>query len=754
MILQRLYTQILFMMFLSVAQCNLALGDENALPNYVGRTACIECHAEQNARWQGSHHDLAMQEVTEKTVLGDFDNASFNYFGTLSRFFQRDGRFFVQTDGPDGKLHDYPVKYTFGVYPLQQYLLELSNGRLQALSIAWDARPKTEGGQRWFHLYPQENLTHDDELHWTGRNQNWNAICAECHSTELKKHYDPKTQRFATTFAEIDVSCEACHGPAADHIKWAKREPGWQTQKTKGLSLLLNERQNVYWLIDPKTAKPRRSQPRQSSKEIEMCARCHARRTLLSEEYEHGKPLMDTHMPRLLEENLYYADGQIQDEVYVYGSFLQSKMYQAGVTCSDCHEPHSVQLRLPNQQVCFQCHAATQYQTPKHHFHPSESTGANCIACHMPTMNYMVVDPRHDHSFRMPRPDLSQELGTPNVCNDCHNAQSPAWAADKLKAWYGKQPPGFHNFAKALSAARVGSADAETRLQRLANDDNAPAIARATALSELATHLSANTFPVLEKGLQAAEPLIRFGALQALEALPLDYRIPLFSPLLTDPVRSVRIEAARLLAPAPSKSLNPAQRQAFKKAAQEYVAAQRANAERPEAQVNLGIFYTSQRKTKKAKAAYQQAIKLAPDFMPAYVNLADFYRLIRNDAKGKQVLRHALQQNPQAADVHHALGLLLIREKKLSKAIEHLSRAASTRPENVRYSYVYAIALNAVGRSDKAITVLEQLHTAHPDNREILDALITYHRELGNFNAMVLYIKKRRQLEIKASKPE
>jgi len=751
MISQRLYTQILLLMFLLVAQCNFALGDENALPHYVGRTVCTECHAKQNAQWQNSHHDLAMQEATKKTVLGDFDNASFNYFGTSSRFFQRDNRFFVQTDGPDGKLHDYPVKYTFGVYPLQQYLLELSNGRLQALSIAWDTRPKPAGGQRWFHLYPQENITHDDELHWTGRNQNWNAICAECHSTELKKHYDPKTQRFATTFSEIDVSCEACHGPGADHIKWAKRESGWEAQKTKGLSLQLNERQNVQWLIDPKTAKPRRSKPRQSSKEIEMCARCHARRSLLSENYEHGKPLMDTHLPRLLEDNLYYADGQIQDEVYVYGSFLQSKMYHAGVTCSDCHEPHSLKLRLPDQQVCFQCHTATQYQTPKHHFHQSESTGANCITCHMPVKNYMVVDPRHDHSLRIPRPDLSMTLGTPNVCNDCHQAQSPAWAADKLKVWYGKQPPGFQRFARALSAARVGSAEAETRLRRLANNKKAPTIARATALSELATYLSPKTLPVIEKSLQATDPLIRFGAVQALEAVPLPYRVKLLSPLLTDPVRGVRIEAARMLAPVPSKSLNPAPRQAFKKAAQEYIAAQRANAERPEAQLNMGIFYASQGKTKKAKAAYQQAIKLAPDFMPAYVNLADFYRLIGNDAKGKQVLREALQQNPKAADIHHALGLLLVREKKLSKAIKHLSRAASIHPENVRYGYVYAIALNGGGQSDKAITVLTQLHTAHPDNREILDALITFNRDIGDFNAMVDYIKKRRQLEIKAS---
>ncbi len=158
---------------------------------YIGRDACATCHAAQTESWQGSHHDLAMQVATEGTVLGDFDDAGFTHFDQVSTFFRRDGKFLVRTEGPGGDLRDFEIAFTFGVDPLQQYLIELPGGRLQALSICWDTRPREAGGQRWFHLYPDENVDHDDELHWTGPNQNWNFMCAECHSTALKKNFRP-----------------------------------------------------------------------------------------------------------------------------------------------------------------------------------------------------------------------------------------------------------------------------------------------------------------------------------------------------------------------------------------------------------------------------------------------------------------------------------------------------------------------------------------------------------------------------------
>ena len=361
---------------------------EQANAEYVGRDTCAECHAEQVKLWQGSHHDLAMQHANDETVPANFSNSKFTYAGITSTFYKKKNRFMVRTDGPDGKLHDYEIVYTFGVAPLQQYLVELDRGRLQALNIAWDTRGKQEGGQRWFHLYPDEEITYTDELHWTRTNFSWNSMCAECHSTDLKKNYDSKTDSYKTVWSEIDVSCVACHGPSSRHITWARKAKGWEAfEKNKGLGVQFDERKGVQWVMNAKTGSAARSIPRNTEKEIEVCAQCHSRRSAISDDYSPGKPYMDHYMPRLLDDGMYFADGQIQDEVYVYGSFLQSKMYHAGVTCSDCHEPHSNQLRAQGNSVCLQCHAAEKFDTEKHHHHKAVSKGSLCAECHMPPRN-------------------------------------------------------------------------------------------------------------------------------------------------------------------------------------------------------------------------------------------------------------------------------------------------------------------------------------------------------------------------------
>ena len=385
---------------------------EPAIPAFVGGDACVRCHRVQSNYWSGSHHDLAMQEVSDFTVLGDFNDMTFTYAGMTSTFFKRDGRFFVRTDGPDGELTEYPIAYTFGAVPLQQYLVEFPGGRLQVLSICWDTRPAAQGGQRWFHLYPDEKIDHNDELHWTGRQQNWNYMCAECHSTHVVKGYLEAEDRYETTWSELDVSCEACHGPGSAHVAWAR-----EREKRKGqeevldspaaagdmeLAVRFKDPQEVHWAIDLETGTAKRSVPRESHFEVETCGRCHARRSPIDEEYRYGRPLLDTHRVALLDEALYYPDGQILEEVYVYGSFLQSRMYAAGVTCSDCHDPHSGGLYAEGNGLCARCHAPHRFDTPEHHFHKAESTGALCVECHMPVRSYMVVDPRHDHSLRIP----------------------------------------------------------------------------------------------------------------------------------------------------------------------------------------------------------------------------------------------------------------------------------------------------------------------------------------------------------------
>jgi len=237
---------------------------------FVGSTTCAACHAKESAAWQGSRHRQAMQVADAKTMLGNFNGAQFNYAGVTSTFTKRDGKFFARTDGPDGKLHDYEVRYTFGVDPLQQYLIEFPDGRFQALSIAWDVEKK-----RWFHLYPKQHVDSADELHWTRPSQNWNYMCADCHSTALRKNYDAGANRFRTQWSEISVGCEACHGPGSAHVAWAsagRDGKPYADDGSKGLAARLDERRGVAWARDGSAATATRSKPRATEHEIDVCA--------------------------------------------------------------------------------------------------------------------------------------------------------------------------------------------------------------------------------------------------------------------------------------------------------------------------------------------------------------------------------------------------------------------------------------------------------------------------------------------------
>jgi len=718
--------------------------------DYVGRDKCQSCHKAETQLWQGSHHDLAMDHANSKTVLGEFSNSSFTYAGITSKFYKKNSRFMVRTDGPGGNLQDYEIKYTFGVTPLQQYLIELDDGRLQALSIAWDSRKKSAGGQRWFHLYPDEKITHTDELHWTRSSFNWNGMCAECHSTNLQKNYDSKTDSFKTSWSEIDVSCEACHGPASNHVSWTKSLIGKKLNKSdelKGFDFLLDERKNIHWNINKNTGSALRSNPRTSNKEIEVCAQCHSRRSVISDDYSPGKPFMNHYFPRLLDEGMYYADGQIQDEVYVYGSFLQSKMYHKGVTCSDCHEPHSLKLRQEGNGVCLQCHAAEKFDNKSHHFHDTDSTGGQCAECHMPTRDYMVVDPRHDHSIRIPRPDQSVSIGTPNACNQCHKDKDAAWAKKQAEKWYGKPSTGYQQYALALEAGRQSGANAGKKLLNQIRKVETPGIARATAVSIITPYLDKSNIDVLQDGLNDKDALVRRASVTALEGLPPTMIAQMAFPLLDDSVRSVRIEAARVLAPIPVGQLPTEALRVYNQAANEYIKSQMVNAERPEAQLNLGNFYAAKGEVDKAINAYKTAIKLEDVFIPAYINLADIYRTQKNDAKAERVLHEAVKISPDNSAAHYALGLSLIRQKRNTEALEALKSAVDYDLNNSHYVYVYALALNSAGDAEQAIKVLQSANIRFPQDANILQALVAFHRDAGNEFSAQTYMKKLQKIK-------
>jgi predicted CXXCH cytochrome family protein len=713
-------------------------GEPAALATFVGSETCIGCHQAEGRLWHGSQHQLAMAHATDKSVLGDFSDAAFDYFGVKSRFFRNDGKFFVETDGPDGKLGAFEIKYTFGVDPLQQYLIEFTDGRLQALSIAWDSRPKDKGGQRWFHLYPNEEIKHDDILHWTKLNQNWNFMCAECHSTGVQKKYDAANDRFATTWAEISVGCEACHGKGSRHVSWAHQQQSWSPfgkseDPVKGLAVFLNERNGITWLPDPTTGNPQRSIPTAMlRKEVETCGLCHARRGEFSENWKPGQSLSETHVVSSLARGLYHADGQMLDEVYNFGSFKQSKMFAAGVTCSDCHDPHSAKLRLSVDETCLQCHASDKYSAVTHHRHEAVTPQLSCASCHMPTKNYMVVDQRHDHSFRVPRPDLSAKLGTPNACNDCHTDKAPQWAASTVDRWHGPNRKSFQNYAEAFTAAWSDQPNAANLLAAVAADSTAPAFARAGALTELSSRASPASVDLARKSLSDPDPTVRIAALDMLEAVPVVQAWRLASPLLTDSDRGVRIRAASLLAAIPAATLSPADREHFERAADEFIAAQRFNADRPEGRSALGSFLRQRGQPASAEAEYKAALRLSAQYVPAAINLADLFRQLGRESESESVLRTALITSARDAGLHYSLGLTLVRLKRSDDAIEELGTAAALEPDRARYAYVYAVALHSAGRVQEAIAVLKQSLARHPSDRDTSLALINFYRGTGD----------------------
>jgi Flp pilus assembly protein TadD len=721
---------------------------EPAAATFVGSETCAGCHRAEAELWRSSQHKRAMDHATEKSVLGDFNDARFDYYGVSSRFLRKDGKFFVETDGPDGKLGTFEVKYTFGVDPLQQYLVEFPDGRLQALSIAWDSRPKEQGGRRWFHLYPNEEIRHDDVLHWTRLNQNWNFMCAECHSTGVRKNYDAASDKFSTTWAEISVGCEACHGRSSRHVAWAReRQSWWPFGKTDdprmGLAVRFDERRDVVWPISPRTGNAARNYPPAVvRREVETCGLCHARRGAFSEDWVPGRSLSDTHVVSPLGRGLYHADGQMLDEVYNYGSFKQSKMFAAGVTCSDCHEPHAGKLRAEADGVCSQCHAADKYASASHHHHDAAKAPLACASCHMPARTYMVVDRRHDHGFRVPRPDLSAKLGTPNACNDCHGDKTAEWAASAVERWHGPGRKGFQDYAEAFHAAWSGRADAATLLAAVAANSTTPAIARASALTELGSRLAPSNITLARAGLSDPDPIVRLGALDMLAGVPTAQLWPLVSPLLSDSNRGVRIRTASLLAAVPTASQPSADRERFERAAAEFVAAQRLNADRPQARAALANFYARRGLSAEAEAEYRAALRLSPQYALAAINLADLYRELGRDGEGESVLRAAIDASPRDGGLHHALGLALVRLKRTDAAIAELRRAAELEPDRTRYLYVYAVALHSAGRGEEAIAALKQGLATHPDDRDILLALIPFSRDAGDLATALEYAER------------
>ncbi|MDQ9093179.1 multiheme c-type cytochrome [Pseudoalteromonas haloplanktis] len=699
---------------------------------------CISCHKDQVEDWQRSDHFHAMETATLQNVLGNFDNQTLDYQGQQARFYTDNEKLMITMPDLDGKLTNYPVLYTFGYQPLQQYMFDMGKGKIQLFPFAWDSRTKQQGGQRWFVLHPEQKK--HDLFHWSQMGQNWNHMCADCHSTDFKKQFNLKTNEFNSTFSAMNVSCNACHGDTKQHVSWAN---GDTNIKDKGFTIDITKKTPLF--IRQPDGSMKSAQPLKDSQQVQVCATCHARRSQLVDRTEPHNFLKEF-QPSLITPELYHVDGQVWDEDYVWGSFEQSKMFAAGVTCSNCHNPHSGKLKLPANQTCTQCHTSEVFDTPKHHGHKVDTTGSQCVDCHMPATTYMQVDARRDHSFRVPRPDLTLKTQAPNACNSCHQNKTPQWAVKNIKAWHpDSKHMGSEHFSLAFHAADNRLPNNSAMLTKIAQSKEFPDIIRASALSRLAASTDNNAIVAIVRAVKENEILKRQAAITAAMPYEISQRWRMINTLLDDEHLAIRSEAARALAamlvePFPA-GLNETDTQRLNNGLNEYKQIQAYQAERGFSHTNLGNLALEINKPEQAKEHYLTAIRVENIFIPSYVNLADLYRTQGDEKAAKNILQQGLKINPEAADLHYSLAMSYIRTKDKNTALPHLAKAASFATNNANYSYTYALLLQDMGQMEHALTALQKAFQLAPNNPDVSYSLMQLFVKQKNYQQAYRFAK-------------
>ena len=697
--------------------------------HYVGRETCIECHLNEYNDWVGSHHDRAMEHANDSTVLGDFNNQSIEYNGMTHRFYKRGGKFYVETDGESGELEEFEIKYTFGFYPLQQYLVEFDKGRLQTLPLTWNSEDSV-----WYHvaaqIYKDEMIEHDNWLHWTNQAQNWNSMCADCHSTNLIKNYDVEHDAYETTWSEIDVSCEACHGPASKHLEWAaKAEYARDENVNCGLTVKTSGIDNKQY--------------------VDLCVRCHARRGSVAD-FNHSADIYNHTIPNLPVEDDWHIDGQILDEDYVYASFTQSKMFMRDVQCNDCHNVHSTERLFEDNRLCTQCHRADDYDTYNHHFHksagePGEAViaddgvrfevgeGTRCIHCHMPAQFYMGVDYRNDHSFRIPRPDLTEKLGTPNACNQCHADKSTQWAIDYVNKWHGTGRPS--QYGTVFKEAQSGSQEGFDGLVHIYQDEVYPEIIRAIAIQMLGNNYQAMAKNILFDACQNINGHIRYNAVQSL-IVDDNQSLNQVLSMLNDPSKAIRIECASKLSALGNDQIPAKYKESLQKAKQENLEALKYSADFPTGKFNLANFYYNNQDIEKAEKLYLKALEQDKELHAIKINLALLYNAKGEYDKTELLLKDYLKHMPEDGNTTFTYALFLSEQKRYDESMEFLLKASQLSPDNLRIKYNIAMMYDFKNDWQNAEKYLKQVIHLNPGDANYYIALLNIYQKYNKTNKL------------------
>lgn len=677
---------------------------------------CISCHKEAGDHWHNSHHHLANREIKSENPAADYAGQSIETFSSQYVFDRaEDGSLRIVDTRKDPAIFERKPTMAIGHTPLVQPLIETDPGRFQVIDAAWDPHHA-----EWFATLGDEERNPGEWGHWTGQSMNWNSMCARCHMTAYHEGYDFPTDRFKSTWVEQGISCVQCHGPMTGHEKGGE----------------------ALAAVDNFARDPQRM--------METCAVCHSRGEDLTASFPPGEKFNDHIRLQLMTNPAYYhPDGQILDEVFVWGSFRHSRMGNAGVTCMDCHNPHTAELKMPfeNNAVCMQCHVpggrlnAPPIDPVAHSFHQPESMGNRCVECHMVETTYMQRDPRRDHGFIIPDPVLSKELGLPNACNRCHEEQTVEWAVEAWERWYGdeeKHAP-RRGRTRAVAKAFAGDESVVPELLRLLEEEPVPAWK--ASLLELAGNLAPGN-PTLDavanELARHADPLIRAAAVRALE--PNAGSRDTVRAALKDPTRLVRLDAEWNL----STELEPgsesrAELDTYLTLSLEHPVnrfrwgqdlfrrglhhegiefAKRAielDPLSPQLPEGLAFMYNATGQPRDAAREFEKAASLSAesDALPYYAALA--WAEAGQLGRAENMLRESLRRNPQNGRVLYNLGLLQSQTGRSDESVRTLREAERADPTDPGIPYALATILIRQNLRDEAIAAANRALAIEPD---------------------------------------
>lgn len=388
---------------------------------FVGSQECIECHQENHDGWLGTLHPYKVREVSAEGVVGDFWNDNtYERNGITMTMFQEDGDFYINTVSPDGEYEDYKIDYTLGGEWKQRYMLEWDDGSLYILPIQWNVATS-----EWVNY---AGAAPDADNYWADRSRLWQVGCGSCHATGLDIGYDSQTDTFDTTWVDGGAGCEACHGPGGNHIESA---PGYEN----------------YTIINP-------ARLAHTEQKVDVCGQCHTRgssKALVADHYdipgaaetfgfpygyELGKGKVKFHYdmvdPEVDTPRRFWLSGHEASHRQQAVLWTESKHFDSGVTCIDCHTGHGEggNFRLtkkPGNKLCMDCHSEPEKTNPGiHSIHASGS----CVACHMPRTSRSATNLTdysgdiRSHSFQFLYPQATIDAGgleyQTNTCNACH----------------------------------------------------------------------------------------------------------------------------------------------------------------------------------------------------------------------------------------------------------------------------------------------------------------------------------------------